>query len=169
MTEKHANGGEAAEQRKEPAVIRNRDIPLLMDILPTMQLVSETERRLDWQHDRMLSISQHISGMPGGGMLPKGLEDAFALLEDAGEGHEERVKQYVRELRKAERVLNGIESQSMRAFVVMKYVIDAPDAEIQRELNMSKWGFARARRSVEEAEDMESVVWREQYILKKDC
>lgn len=163
--DKPTKGGGAAEARREPAVIRNRDIPLLADVLPTMQLVNESERRLDWQHDRMLSINQHISGMPGGGSLPKGLEDAFALLEEAGEAHEARVKEYVRELREAERVLNGIGSRAMRAFVMMKYIMDAPDAEIRRELNMTEWGFNRARKAVEEAESMASVVWRERYII----
>ena len=145
--------------------VRNRDIPLLADILPTMQLVAQTERRLDWQHDRMLSINQHITGMPGGGGLPKGLEDAFAKLEDAGEAHEENVRQYLHELREAERVLNGIPSRSMKAFVIMKYVMDIPDAEIRRDLNMTEWGFNRARKAVEEAECMAAVVWREKYIV----
>lgn len=165
MNERPTKGGEAVENSREPVVIRNRDIPILVDVLATMQLVDETERRLDWQHDRMLSINQHISGMPGGGSLPKGLEDAFAMLEEVGEAHEERVKQYVHELRKAERILNGIESRSMRTFVVMKYVMDVPDAEIRRELNMTEWGFNRARKSIEGAENMASVVWREKYIV----
>lgn len=150
---------------REPVVIRNRDIPLLADILPTMQLVCEAERRLDWQHDRMLSINQHISGMPGGGGLPKGLEDAFCMLEEAGALQEERVKEYICELREAERILNGIPSRAMRTFVVMKYVMDAPDAEIRRELNMTEWGFNRAKKSVEEAENMASVKWLEKYIV----
>ena len=162
--DKTTQGGGAAESKK-PVVIRNRDIPILADVLPTMQLVNQTEQRLDWQHDRMLSISQHISGMPGGGMLPKGLEDAFAALEEAGESHSEQINQYTHELREAERVLNGIESWSMRAFVLMKYVMDVPDAEIRRELNISERRFERARKSIEEAESMAAVVWREKYIL----
>ena len=165
--DKPTQGGGAAESKK-PVVIRNRDIPILADVLPTMQLVNQTEQRLDWQHDRMLSISQHISGMPGGGSLPKGLEDAFAMLEEAGEAHESQLKQYLHELRTAERVLNGIESRTMRTFVVMKYVMDVPDAEIRRELNMTEWGFNRARKAIEEAENMAGVVWRERYILSED-
>lgn len=165
--DKTTQGGGAAESKK-PVVIRNRDIPILADVLPTMQLVNQTEQRLDWQHDRMLSISQHISGMPGGGSLPKGLEDAFAMLEEAGEAHESQLKQYLHELRTAERVLNGIESRTMRTFVVMKYVMDVPDVEIRRELNMTEWGFNRAKKAIEEAENMAGVVWRERYILSED-
>lgn len=148
--------------------VRNRDIPILCDIIPTMQLVCQTEKRVDWQHDRMLSISQHVSGMPGGGGLPKGLEDAFAKLEEVGEEHENQLRQYLKELRRAERIINGIESRSMRSFVVMKYVMDAPDTEIRHELNMTEWGFNRARKAVEEARDMASVVWREKYILSEE-
>lgn len=164
--DKPTQGGGAAESKK-PVVIRNRDIPILADVLPTMQLVNQTEKRLDWQHDRILSITQHISGMPGSGFLPRGLEDAFAMLEEAGEAHESQLKQYLHELRTAERVLNGIESRSMRAFVVMKYVMDVPDAEIRRELNISERRFDRARKAIEGAECMANVVWREQYILSQ--
>lgn len=147
------------------AAVRNRDIPLLCDVLSVMQLVNTSEQRLDWQHDRMMSITQHISGMPGGGALPKGLEDAFAMLEEAGEEHGLQLRKYMHELREAERVLNSIESRTMRAFVVMKYLMNIADAEIRRELNMTEWGFNRARKSIEEAESMADVVWREKYIV----
>lgn len=156
------------ESRREPTVVRNRDIPVLCDILPVMQLVCATERSLDWQHDRMTSMSQHISGMPGGGTLPQGLDEAFARLYEAGEDHGKELMQYNKELREAEKILNGIESRSMRAFVMLKYVWDVPDAEIRRELNMTEWGFNRARKAVEEAENMGMVVWRERYILTQE-
>lgn len=145
--------------------VRNRDIPLLSDIAATMQLVTATERALDYTHDRMTSITSHLSGMPGGGALPKGLETALALLEEAGEAHSAQIRQYAHELKQAERVLNAIESRSMRAFVIMKYVMDMPDRAIRRELNMTEYGFNRARRSVEDAENMASVRWNETYIL----
>ena len=156
------------ESRREPTVVRNRDIPVLCDILPVMQLVCATERSLDWQHDRMTSMSQHISGMPGGGTLPQGLDEAFARLYEAGEDHGKELMQYNKELREAEKILNGIESRSMRAFVILKYVWDVPDAEIRRELNMTEWGFNRARKAIEEAENMGLVVWRERYILTQE-
>ena len=156
------------ESRREPTVVRNRDIPVLCDILPVMQLVCATERSLDWQHDRMTSMSQHISGMPGGGTLPQGLDEAFARLYEAGEDHGKELMQYNKELREAEKILNGIESRSMRAFVMLKYVWDVPDAEIRRELNMTEWGFNRARKAIEEAENMGMVVWRERSILTQE-
>ena len=48
---------------------------------------------------------------------------------------------------------------------MMKYVMGLQDGEIRQQLNMTRWGFDRARRSVEDAPDMASVKWRERYIL----
>ena len=160
-----ADGG--VEREIKPVVIRNRDIPLLADVLCIMQEICHIEQRRDWQHDRMLSITQHLSGMPGGGGNPKGLDEAFALLSELDEEHEQRCKDYVRQLKTAQKILNGIESRSMRAFVVMKYVMDVSDSEIRQELNMTRTGFNRARRSIESAECMAAVKWRERYILEK--
>ena len=61
--------------------------------------------------------------------------------------------------------MNSISSRTMRAFVMMKYMMDTPNNVIMRELNMTEWGFNRARKSVEEAQDMAHVVWRERYIV----
>lgn len=158
---------EDVEKEIRPVMIRNRDIPLLADVLPIMQEICQIERRRDWQRDRMTNITQHLSGMPGGGGVPKGLDEAFALLSELDEEHERRCKEYVRQLRAAQRILNGIESRSMRTFVIMKYVMDVPDTDIRDELNMTRTGFNRARRCVESAECMAAVKWRERYILAK--
>lgn len=158
---------EDVEKEFRPVMIRNRDIPLLADVLPIMQEICQIERRRDWQRDRMTNITQHLSGMPGGGGEPKGLDEAFALLSELDEEHEQRCKEYVRQLRAAQRILNGIESRSMRTFVIMKYIMDVPDTDIRDELNMTRTGFNRARRCVESAECMAAVKWRERYILAK--
>lgn len=160
-------GGGAAEKEIRPVVIRNRDIPLLADVLPIMQEVCQIETQRDWQHDRMTNITQHLSGMPGGGGIPKGLDEAFALLSELDEEQERRCKDYVRKLRAAQKILNRIESQSMRTFVIMKYVMNVRDADIRDELNLTRTGFNRARRCVESAERMADVIWRERYILAK--
>lgn len=158
---------EMVEKEIKPVVIHNKDIPLLADVLPIMQEICQIERRRDWQRDRMLNITQHLTGMPGGGRTPKGLDEAFALLSELDEEHEKRCKEYVRQLRTAQKILNAIESRSMRTFVIMKYVMDVSDSEIRQELNMTRTGFNRARRCVESAERMADVVWRERYILAK--
>ena len=160
----------ATEKRPEERVpesvrVRNKDIPLLADIFCIMQEVCAIEHRRDWQRDRMYKITQAINGMPSGGSVPHGLDEAFAKLAEIDEEHEKSCKEYVRQLRAAERILNGIPSRSMRAFVVMKYVMDVPDVQIRAELNISERGFKRARKSIEEAESMASVKWRERYVL----
>lgn len=149
-----------------PVVVRNADIPLLSDVFYIMQEVCAVERRRDWQRERMYKITSNASGMPGGGGV-RGLDDAFARLAEIDEEHEKSCKEYVATLKKAEEILNGIQSQSMRTFVLMKYVMNAPDVEIRSELNMSRRGFERARRCIEGAENMAAVRWQERFTLKK--
>ena len=156
------------DEFKGPIEINNKDIPLLADVLCIMQEVYHTERLQEWEQDRMLNITQHLSGMPGGGGMPKGLDSAFAILSELNMEHEDKCIGYVRKLRKAERILNNIESQSMRTFVLMKYVFDAPDTDIRKELNMSRRGFDRARKAIEEAPRMASVKWQEKYIISEE-
>lgn len=158
-------GPEAAEKGRKPIEVRNRDIPALSEVLYIMQDVCQIERRREWQHDRMTHITQRLTGMPGGGALPKGFDDALSLLSEIDDEHEKLCKAYVRQLRRAQRILNGIQSLTMRTFVLMKYVMDVPDAEIRNELNMTRRGFDRARRAVEDAPSMASVKWQERYII----
>lgn len=155
----------STEKEPRPVEVRNRDIPLLSEILYIMQMVCQIEERRDWQRDRMTNITQHLTWVPGGGGLPKGLDDAFALLSELDEEHETQCKEYTRQLRKAQKILNSIESLTMRTFVLMKYIMDVPDVEIRDKLNMTRRGFDRARRAVEEAPDMASVKWQERYIV----
>ena len=161
--------GWTTEERRDEArgtrVVKNRDIQALADVLPVMQLVARAEEMTEWQRERMTNITQHLTGMPGGGGLPKGLDSQLVALEEAEDRWKQKLRDYTRALRRAERILNGIENLQMRAFVVMKYVMDVPDVEIRRELNLSEWAFSRARKAVEEAETMRDVVWRERYLV----
>ena len=129
-----------------PVKIRNRDIPLLADIFTIMQDIRQIEERREWQKGRMFNITQHLTGMPGGGGMPKGLDETFALLSEIDDEHKRRCKSYVRQLRKAQKILNGIESHT----------------------NMTRRGFERARDSVENAPCMAAVKWQERYILVED-
>lgn len=159
--------GGNAEDKQKPIEVRNRDIPLLSEVLYIMQAICQIEQQRSWQHDRMTNITQHLSWMPKGGGLPKGLDDAFALLSEIDEEHEARCREYVCQLREAQKILNGIESRTMRTFVMMKYVMNVSDANIREELNMTRRGFDRARRCVEEAPCMAAVKWHERYIVVK--
>ena len=155
------------EGRFQPVMIRNRDIPLLADVLPIMQDVRMTEEQREWQRDRLTNITPHLTGMPGGGGLPKGMEEAFAVLSELEEDHAKKCVEYGRKLKRAQDILNGIENHAMRTFVMMKYVFESPDTEIRKELNMTRRGFDRARKCVEDAPDMASVRWQDKYIVAK--
>lgn len=148
---------------QKPIRVRNKDIPILGDVLPIMQEVKYTENMQQWQHDRLLNVTQHLSGMPGGGGMPKGLDEPFAQLSELEGKEKEQIDQYIDKLTAAEKILNGIKSQTMRTFVLMKYVMDAPNLKIMEELNMSKWRFEQARRCIEEAPDMAHARWQERY------
>lgn len=162
-----ANAQAASEMKYAPRVIHNRDIPVLQEVLPCMQAVCQTEKLRDWQRDRMVHITQSLSGMPGGGGGPKGLDAAFAALDELSREQEDACKAYVRQLRKAQGILNGIESGSMRSFVLMKYVMNLPDGKIRDGLNLTRRGFERARKAVQDAPSMEAVKWQERYIFEK--
>ena len=160
------NGPDAQSliRRVKPTRIKNRDVPLLCDTLAVLQLLCKAEELREWQRERMVKITAGISGMPGGGGA-KGLDEALAALDEMDRSELVACKDYARHLRRVERVLNGIESLTMRSFVTLKYVAKAPDAEIRRVLNLTRRGYDRARKCVEEAEDMASVKWQERYIL----
>lgn len=152
----------------EPRVIKNKDILLLSRVLYIMQDVCSLEKRIVWQNDRMYGVTAHITGMPGGKGVPSGFDAAFAAISGLNEEHKAQMQTYVRELKAAERIINSIPSRTMRTFVVMLYVDALPATVVRRELNMTEYGFARAREAIEQARDMESVVWRERYILEKN-
>ena len=155
------------EGRFQPTVIHNRDIPLLAEVLCIMQDLRMTEQQREWQHDRLTNITPHLTGMPGGGGLPKGLEEAFATISELEEKQAEKCREYADQLQKAQKILNSIASRTLRTFVMMKYMFETPDTEIRRELNMTRRGFDQARKCVEDAPNMASVRWQEKYIVAK--
>lgn len=149
-------------------VVKNRDIPLLGRVLSVMQEVVSAEKRIEWQRDRMYSITSHMDGMPGGKGMPTGLDAAFAAIDGLKDEYQEKIKSYMRELRSAEKILNAIPNENMRAFVTMMYVDNLPREFIKRELNMTRRGFERARAAVEDAESMAQVVWHERFLVDSD-
>ena len=112
------------ERENRPVLVRNRDIPLLANVKAIAQEVQWLEHQRQWQRERMLSITHHLSFTPGGGM-PKGLDEAFARLSELDEEHERKIKEYTRQLKAAEEILDQIKSRSMRSFVIMKYMTNS--------------------------------------------
>lgn len=145
------------------AAVKNKDIIVLANVRYIMQEVEQAERRRAWQRERMTAISLNLNGMPVGGGPPRGLDDAFAALSEIDEIYERKVKAYTRALKKAQRILDAIEYESMRAFVSMRYMEDMTSTEIREKLNMTRRGFDRARRAVEDAPRMSAVKWQERF------
>ncbi|MGN0996539.1 MAG: hypothetical protein ACI4PG_06500 [Candidatus Ventricola sp.] len=141
--------------------IRNRDIPILARVLSAMQDVRAIESRIRWQEDRLCSLRVNLSGMPRAGGHQGGFDATIAELDDLCEQQKERMAIYMRELWEAERILNGIRNPRMRTFVTMLYVEGLHAGTIRRELNMTQYEFRRSIHAIEQAESMESVVWRD--------
>ena len=148
----------------ESVPVRNRDIPKLCAVPAIMQEIIGLEERRAWQRSRAENVTQHLTGMPGGGE-PHGLDTVFAAISALEEEHEKKCARYIREVQEAERILDAIPSRTMRAFVTMRYMLGSTNRQIMRELNLSRWGFESARRSVEEAPDMAHVNWQERFFL----
>lgn len=141
--------------------VKNKDITVLKGIMYTMQKVRQLEERAAWEKDRMNNITSHLSFTPRGGGIPSGLDRAFAALSDLEEAHKDEVVRYTKALKRAESIINGIENEQMRTMVFMLYVEQLPLTEVRERLNMSRRLFDAARKAIETANDMESVVWRE--------
>lgn len=148
-------------------IVRNRDIPLLTRIYHTMKDIESLERHSDWQYERLFSVTKRLKGMPGGGGMPSGMEAVLAEVDELNHDFGEKIKQYVYELKVAERIMNGIESRTMRTFVQMYYIDNVGKRKIMSELDMSEWRFNQARESIENAEDMASVRWRERFLTQE--
>lgn len=153
-------------ETREPIKIRNRDVLLLSRVLYTMQAISATEEKRLWQQDRLWHITQKITGMPGGGGEPSGLDKHFAAIGEIEERYEMELSNYDDALQTAEAILNAIPSPTLRTFVTMLYVLNIPNREIMTRLNMRRKTFDGLRRSIEQAQDMKSVIWPERFTLK---
>lgn len=150
-----------------PVVIRNRDIPALAEVLATMQMIGRTEELRAWQREKMTSVTTRLTGMPGGRGGVAGFEQTLAELAEIDERQGQQCREYAEKLKRAEAILGGITSVTMKAFVLMKYVMDVPDVQIRRELGISLKRFYGAKKCIESAEDMASVRWSEKYICAK--
>ena len=154
-----------SEREEESRKVRNRDIPLLTKIFYILKEAESVERRGEWTYERLFNITRRMTGMPIGGGNAPGMDGTLAEVEELNRIYGERLQECVHTLKEAERILNSIESSTMRTFVQMYYIDDISKAEIMRELNMTEWKFNQARQKIEEAESMGKVAWRERFCL----
>ena len=153
-------------EEEKSRTIRNQDIITLSNVLYAMQDVSMTEQKRMWLQERLFSMSQRITGMPGGG--PKsGMEDKFAIIDELEEKYTKENEAFLRELHRAEEILNSIRNRKMRTFVMKKYVFGGSNAEIQKDFNMKRRKYEQVCKAIEQAPDMAHVKWDEAYMLKK--
>lgn len=150
------------EGSEEGRYVKNRDVLLMSRIFEIMQDIISLENRSDWQYERLFSITRRLTGMPGGGGLPQGMEGTIAEVNELNERYGDRLKNYVHALKEAEKILNAM-PESMQTFVRAYYIDGLTRAEVMRELNMTKWAFDHARESIEQAECMAKVKWKEKY------
>ncbi len=154
--------GSGADQRK----IRNRDIPLIWDLNAYREDVKRLKERTEWLRDQLYSITRSISGMPHGGGGGKGYDDILVRISEAEDRYAETVAMYTRQIRRAERIMRSIESESMRLFVRMYYMDHEDKKAVMARMKMTDWGFRTARDNIEQAESMSAVRWKEKFILK---
>lgn len=139
--------------------MNNKDIPLLSRIFYIMQDIRSLQHRSDFHDEQLYSTTKRLTGMPGGGGMPHGFDSIIGELEEVNHEYGEKIAEYVEELKKAEKILNGIEEPKMQIFVRALYVDQLAQAEVMRELEMTEYQFAKARKCVEEAENMKKVQW----------
>jgi len=135
-------------------LVKNQDIIRLSRVLYAMQDVSVTEQKRMWQQDRLWNITQRLTGMPGGRGVPSGFDKTFAAIGEIEERYERECAEYVKELKRAEEILNGISSSTMRTFVTMRYVLGMTNKEIMARLNMKRHRYENLCRMIEDAPDM---------------
>jgi len=156
------------QMAQKPRIIKNRDIPLLSRVLYAMQDVCSLENRSMWQRERLFHMTQTITGMPSGKGPASGFDAVYVAIDGLNEECREQLITYTKELEEVERIINGIQSRTMRTFVIMMYVDALPPEKVREELNMTEWNFRKARDSVEKAPNMRSVVWHEKYITEEN-
>ena len=158
---------QAVQETDDTRAIRNQDIITLSNVLYAMQDVSMTEQKRMWLQDRLFSMSQRITGMPGGGGPKGGMEEKFAIIDELEEKYTKENDAFLQELHKAEEILNSIKSRKMRTFVMKKYVFGSSNAEIQNDFSLKRRKYEQICKAIEQAPDMAHVKWAEPYMLKR--
>lgn len=145
-------------------VVQNADIIVLQRIFYAMQDVCAMEDRCQWEEDRLFHITQHLSHTSGGGEK-KGLDDGIISRMEAKDNYRSQLRQYQAELEEAEKILSSIKNPNMRTFVTLLYVLMLPGEEVRKRLNMTEYGFKKARKAIEDAESMQTAEWADRYVL----
>ena len=83
-------------------MVRNRDISTLQRVPALMAEAEKLEERRAWERARLTSArGQRLTGMPGGGGVPQGIDAALSRLSDLEEEHGEKLNGYVSAMKAA--------------------------------------------------------------------
>ena len=148
-------------EKDETRGIRNRDIPLLTQIFYIMQDIRSLQHRSEFNDEQLYSTTKRLTGMPGGGGLPHGFDAILVELEEVNREYGEKIEKYVRDLKKAEKILNGITDNRVYTFVRLFYVDQVAQAEVIRDMELTEYQFNKIRKNIEDAETMQKAVWVE--------
>ena len=148
-------------EKDETRGVRNKDIPLLTQIFYIMQDIRSLQHRSEFNDEQLYSTTKRLTGMPGGGGLPHGFDSILVELEEVNREYGEKIAKYVKDLRKAEKILNGITDNRLYTFVRLVYVDQVAQAEAIRDMELTEYQFNKIRKNIEDAEDMQKAVWVE--------
>lgn len=139
--------------------MKNRDIPLLQSILGVMQRIRQLEMKAEWEHDRMIKVTSHLSLVRGSGHdIGDMMDDVLAKVDAIEQEHREELKAYVDKMREADRIVNeDITDDKLRAFVEMAYIDGMSAGEVKKELNLSEWEYRQTKEKIENAGCMKEV------------
>ena len=142
--------------------LNNRDLDPLLKIFYTMENIRSLQRRSEFHEEQMYRITQILTGMPGGGGMHATFDGILGELEELNGMYGDEIAGYVRELKAAERILNGILDERLKTFVRMFYVDGIGQSEVKRELELTEKRFQDVRKAVETADRMAEVRWPEE-------
>lgn len=137
-------------------MVRNEDIPKLRRVWYIMHDAELLERRMMWQRDRMVRITQQYSDMPHGG-APKGMDEIFAMLDELESEQRKALEEYAEAFREADRIIRAVPDHELRTFVNMAYLEQASAAQIRRTMRIGEKKLRYMRECVEMAERMADV------------
>lgn len=139
--------------------IRNRDIRLIENVRPLMQMIVSMEQRREWEKMRLGNITTHFSLTPGGGGSFRKMDDALIRIEELADSHAAKVAQYTRMVKKCEAMILDIPSMQGQSFVIMRYLDGKSDADVRAVLNMGRYQYENMKRAVEDAACLADVKW----------
>lgn len=140
--------------------IKNKDIPLLEEIMAIMIEAPLIEHKWQWNQDRKYHITQNVSQAPGAANNASKIESILASMDSLNAKHLKKMEEYTGKMEKAQGILNGIKEPTIRTFAVMKYIMGQSETQIRAQLALTEWRYKQLKKAVENAPCMCKVRWK---------